>query len=93
MSQKTLDDWIRENPVILISLMRGHLAASHLIIMQELRAIQGKPIDYGVETDKLIDLQKTLAEVFDMKLERELAQKLKERRESRKPHLQKEDKK
>lgn len=80
---KTMDDWLRDNPVALVNMMRAQVVASHVIIMEEIRSIQGKPFDFAEEVNRLSDHQKGLAEFFDLQYERELGQRLKAKREAR----------
>lgn len=80
---KTVDSWLQNNPTAFLNMVRGYTNASHLIIMEELRGIQGQPFDADAETARLYDLQKLLSEHFDLDYERALVQSLKEKRESR----------
>ena len=83
MEPKSIEEWLRDNPITLAHMMRAQVVASHLIIMEEIRNLQGKPFDFADEVNRLSDSQKGLAEFFDLQYERELAQRLKEKREAR----------
>jgi len=80
---KTMDEWLRDNPVALVNMMRAQVVASHVVIMEEVRSLQGQPFDLAAEVNRLSDHQKGLAEFFDLQYERELAGRLKEKREAR----------
>lgn len=80
---KTIDDWIHDNPVVLVNMTRGQVVASHVIIMEEIRSLQGKPFDFAEEVNRLSDTQKGLTQFFDLQYERELAQKLRDKRAAR----------
>jgi hypothetical protein len=80
---KTIDEWIKDNPIMLAHMMRGQVAASHLIILEEIRALQGRPFDYTEEFNRLADHQNALSEFFDLQYEHAVIQRLKEKRAAR----------
>lgn len=80
---KTMDEWFRDHPVMLVNVMRAQINASHIILLEELRAIQGKTFDAPDEITRLNRLQQSLAELFDVEYEQNLLRKLKEKREAR----------
>jgi len=80
---KTVEDWIRDNPIVLVHMLRAQVTASHVIVMQELREIQGRPFDLAEEVNRLSDQTAGLTMFFDMDYEREMVQKLKEKRTAR----------
>jgi len=80
---KTMDEWLRDNPIAVTHIMRAQVIASHVIVMEEIRSLQGKPFDYSAEVNRLSDQQAALAEFFDLQYERELVQRMKEKREDR----------
>lgn len=80
MKGKTAEDWILDNPIVLIHMLRAQVTASHIIVMQELRELQGRPFDTADEVNRLSDQTTGLTMFFDMNYEREMIQKLKEKR-------------
>lgn len=80
---KTMDEWFRDNPVVVLHIMRAYINASHLIVMEELREIQSLPFDPDAEVDRLFKMQLHLTELFDLQFERAQAQRVKEKREAR----------
>lgn len=80
---KTMDEWFRDHPVMLVNVMRAQINASHIILLEELRTMQDKPFNAPDEITRLTRLQQKLAEMFDLQYEQELLRKLKEKREAR----------
>ncbi len=83
MEGKTTEEWILDNPLILVHMLRAQVTASHIIVMQELRELQGRPFDLAAEVNRLSDQTAGLTMFFDMDYEREMIQKLKEKRTAR----------
>jgi len=81
LENKTVDERFRDDLNVLVTIMRSQVIASHVIIMEEIRDLQGKPFDCTVEVNRLEEHRKVLAEHFNLQYDA-LVRVLEKRRKS-----------
>jgi len=82
MKTKSIKKQRKEDLGIFLTIIRSDVIASHLIIMEEIRTLQGLPFDYGEETKRFTAQRTRLAETLSAKNTKEALSRVLARRQA-----------